>query len=75
MQEAEQVPDGRRLRSERSRQAIIDAMLGLVEEGVLIPTAQQVSSRAGVLEISNTPIGGVYDLNGREFFGQLLYRF
>ena len=35
----------------------------------------QVSSRAGVLQISNTPIGGVYDLNGREFFGQLLYRF
>lgn len=42
------VPDGRRLRSERSRQAIIDAMLQLVEEGVLVPTAQQVSERAGV---------------------------
>lgn len=41
-------PDGRRLRSERSRQAIIDAMLQLVEEGVLVPTAQQVSERAGV---------------------------
>jgi AcrR family transcriptional regulator len=40
--------DGRRLRSERSRQAIIDAMLGLVEAGVLVPTAQQVSERAGV---------------------------
>ncbi len=35
----------------------------------------QVSSRAGILQISNTPIGGVYDLNGREFFGQVLYRF
>lgn len=42
------MPDGRRLRSERSRQAIIDAMLDLVGEGVLIPTAQQVSERAGV---------------------------
>jgi AcrR family transcriptional regulator len=41
-------PDGRRLRSERSRQAIIEAMLQLVEEGILIPTAQQVSERAGV---------------------------
>jgi AcrR family transcriptional regulator len=41
-------PDGRRLRSERSRQAIIDAMIQLVEEGVLVPTAQQVSERAGV---------------------------
>ena len=34
-----------------------------------------VSSRAGILQISNTPIGNGYDLNGREFFGQLLYRF
>lgn len=44
----EPTPDGRRRRSERSRQAIIDAMLKLVEEGVLVPTAQQVSERAGV---------------------------
>jgi AcrR family transcriptional regulator len=44
----EHIPDGRRRRSERSRQAIIDAMLKLVEEGILIPTAQQVSERAGV---------------------------
>jgi len=42
------VPDGRRLRSERSRQAIIDAMLELIDEGNLIPTAQQASDRAGV---------------------------
>lgn len=41
-------PDGRRLRSERSRQAIIDASLALMEEGVLVPTAQQISDRAGV---------------------------
>lgn len=47
-QDVEAVPDGRRLRSERSRQAIIDAMLKLVEEGILVPTAQQVSERAGV---------------------------
>lgn len=47
-QDSEQTPDGRRRRSERSRQAIIDAMLKLVEEGVLVPTAQQVSERAGV---------------------------
>jgi AcrR family transcriptional regulator len=40
--------DGRRLRSERSREAIIDVMLTLIEEGALIPTAQQVSERAGV---------------------------
>ena len=35
----------------------------------------QVSSRSGILQISNTPIGNGYDLNGREFFGQVLYRF
>ncbi|MFT4520045.1 MAG: AcrR family transcriptional regulator [Halioglobus sp.] len=42
------VADGRRQRSERSRQAIIDALLALMEEGNLTPTAQQTSDRAGV---------------------------
>lgn len=41
-------PDGRLLRSERSRQLIIDAMVALIEEGNLAPTAQQVADRAGV---------------------------
>lgn len=40
--------DGRRKRSERSRHAIIRASLELIEEGVLVPTAQQISERAGV---------------------------
>lgn len=40
--------DGRRLRSERSRQLIIDAMFALVDEGNLVPTAQQVAERANV---------------------------
>lgn len=40
--------DGRRLRSERSRAAIIDAALDLIREGTLVPTAQQISDRAGV---------------------------
>lgn len=43
-----EVVDGRRLRSERSRLAIIDAALALQEEGILVPTAQQISERAGV---------------------------
>ncbi|MEJ2531354.1 MAG: TetR/AcrR family transcriptional regulator [Halioglobus sp.] len=43
-----EVPDGRRARSERSKQAIIDASLALMEEGNLIPTAQQISDKAGV---------------------------
>jgi AcrR family transcriptional regulator len=46
--EAAGVPDGRRLRSERSRQAILDASMTLLDEGILVPTAQQVSERAGV---------------------------
>ena len=41
--------DGRRQRGERTRQAIIAAALSLQEEGVLVPTAQQISDRAGVL--------------------------
>ncbi len=40
--------DGRRLRSERSRLAIIEAALSLQDEGALVPTAQQISDRAGV---------------------------
>jgi len=40
--------DGRLLRSERSRQLIIAAMIELVGEGNLIPTAQQVAERADV---------------------------
>lgn len=40
--------DGRIRRSERSRQAILDAMLVLINDGNLVPTAQQVSECAGV---------------------------
>ena len=40
--------DGRVRRSQRSGQAIVDAVLALVGEGVMSPTAQQVSTRAGV---------------------------
>jgi AcrR family transcriptional regulator len=46
--EAGQVVDGRRARTERSKQAIIDAALALMEEGKLIPTAQQIADRSGV---------------------------
>lgn len=43
-----EVVDGRRARSERSKQAIVDAVLALMEEGNLIPTAQQIADRSGV---------------------------
>ena len=40
--------DGRLLRSERSRAAIVQALFDLVGEGTLQPTAEQVAERAGV---------------------------
>jgi AcrR family transcriptional regulator len=45
---SESSTDGRRKRSERSRYAIIKASRALIEGGVLVPTAQQISERAGV---------------------------
>ncbi|HUI28052.1 MAG TPA: TetR family transcriptional regulator [Candidatus Kryptonia bacterium] len=41
-------PDGRVRRSQRSGQAIVDALLDLVGGGLLEPTAQQVAERANV---------------------------
>ena len=41
-------PDGRRLRSDRSRQLIVKSMLHLIHEGNLQPTAQQVADHAQV---------------------------
>ena len=40
--------DGRVRRGERSGQAIVEALVGLVGDGILEPTAQQVAVRAGV---------------------------
>ena len=40
--------DGRLLRSERSRRLIIESMINLIDEGFLVPTAQQVAQRADV---------------------------
>ncbi|MFT5482140.1 MAG: AcrR family transcriptional regulator, partial [Halieaceae bacterium] len=42
------VLDGRRLRTRRSREAIIEAGQALIAEGILVPTAQLISERAGV---------------------------
>lgn len=40
--------DGRRARGERTRLRVLEALLELVEEGHLRPTAQEVAGRAGV---------------------------
>ncbi|MEO0435341.1 MAG: helix-turn-helix domain-containing protein [Pseudomonadota bacterium] len=40
--------DGRRMRTQRSKAAIIEAALALQLEGVLVPTAQQIADRVGI---------------------------
>jgi TetR/AcrR family transcriptional regulator of autoinduction and epiphytic fitness len=40
--------DGRTARAERTRRAIVDAHLGLLDEGDLKPTGERIAERAGV---------------------------
>src|SRR4051812_32742925 len=40
--------DGRVLRGERNREAIVDALLALYDDGVLRPSVNDVAERAGV---------------------------
>lgn len=47
-----QVGDGRTARREANRRRVVDAMLGLVDEGELEPTVEQVVARSGVSERS-----------------------
>jgi AcrR family transcriptional regulator len=49
---AQQGRDGRTVRAERTRQALVDAMLDLLYEGDLQPTAERIADRAGVSERS-----------------------
>jgi AcrR family transcriptional regulator len=44
--------DGRRLRAIRTREAILDALLALVDAGELQPTVPQIAAKAGVAERS-----------------------
>jgi TetR/AcrR family transcriptional regulator, regulator of autoinduction and epiphytic fitness len=44
--------DGRTVRAERTRQALVDALLALLYEGELQPTAERIAERAGVSERS-----------------------
>jgi AcrR family transcriptional regulator len=44
--------DGRTVRAERTRQAVVDALLGLLDEGEVRPTAERIAERAGVSERS-----------------------
>ncbi len=47
-QEAEPELDGRRLRSRRNRERIVNAMMELVRAGDLTPSAESVAEKAGV---------------------------
>ena len=44
--------DGRTVRAERTRAALVDSLLGLLDEGHLRPTAAEIAARAGVSERS-----------------------
>jgi TetR/AcrR family transcriptional regulator, regulator of autoinduction and epiphytic fitness len=44
--------DGRTVRAERTRQALVESLIGLLDEGNLTPTAAAIAARAGVSERS-----------------------
>jgi TetR/AcrR family transcriptional regulator, regulator of autoinduction and epiphytic fitness len=44
--------DGRTVRAERTRQALVEALLGLLDSGQPRPTAAEIAARAGVSERS-----------------------
>lgn len=48
MPEVQVQRDGRNERAERTREAVVEAMLDLIEEGDLRPTAPRIAGRAGV---------------------------
>jgi len=46
--DADVSPDGRRLRSERSRKCIVDALISLIRNREIMPSAERVSEEANV---------------------------
>ena len=52
MEAAAKSRDGRTVRGERTRQALVEALLSLLDEGELRPTAERIAARAGVSERS-----------------------
>lgn len=69
------VVDGRRLRRERGRQAVIDAMIDLVLEGHAPPSVEQVIDRAGVSQASLFRYFGTLDELRQEAIGRYFERF
>jgi TetR/AcrR family transcriptional regulator of autoinduction and epiphytic fitness len=52
MEAASKHRDGRTVRAERTRKALVEALLALLDEGELSPTAAAIAARAGVSERS-----------------------
>jgi AcrR family transcriptional regulator len=75
MSDEEHVVDGRRLRRERGRRAVVDAMIDLVLEGHAPPSAEQVIERAGVSQASLFRYFGTLDELRREAIGRYFERF
>jgi len=48
VQSADDVSDGRRVRSIRSRQLIVDALLDLIGSGNMMPTTNEIAEKSGV---------------------------
>lgn len=46
--EAQREADGRRLRREHNREAVVDALIGLFREGNYLPSSAEIAERAGL---------------------------
>src|SRR5918999_1074776 len=58
MEAAAKQRDGRTVRAERTRQALVDALLALLDASELSPTAAAIAQRAGVSEHGPRGVGG-----------------
>lgn len=67
--------DGRRLRRERGRRAVLDAMIDLVLEGHAPPSAEQIVERSGVSQASLFRYFGTLDELRREAIARYFERF
>ena len=63
--------DGRQSRTARSRLAICDARLDLVQEGVLQPSADQIALRAVRLAVSEASVDLLADTSVESIISQL----
>lgn len=66
---AEPRTDGRHARRDRTRAAVVDALVALIRDGELVPTGARIAERAGIstraLWSNFTDLEAVYDATGR----------